>query len=535
MLRRLAPAAAILLLVVPPSSPAGTPAMVSATTFLVSGHGWGHGIGMAQWGAYGYAQHGWGYKKILAHYYRGTTIGQAPISTIRVLVAEKQKQVAIASAAPFKVRDALGTVHSVNALSVAVGPGLKVAVDGQAAPSLLPGPLTFLPGSSALSVGSRAYRGTVEVLVDGKGVDAVDHVGLDSYVRGVTASEMPHTWASEALKAQAVAARSYALAVRRTTGSFDVYGDTRSQVYLGIAGETPESDAAVAATARQVVLYKGKVATTYFFSSSGGETASIQDVWDSPPVPYLTAVPDPYDTLSPYHSWGPVVFTAAGVAKKLKAKGQILDLQTEVNGSQRVGSVSVVTPTGVAQTINGSDFRFDLGLRSSWFSIGALSLARPAPNVAYGSGVTLDGIARGVTATELESKVGAGAWTQVQAVSPGADGAFSVALQPGVTTFYRLTTGTTSGATLRVPVASVVTLSTDGASFTGAVSPALTGGFPVALQQLSGTTWTDVASGTAGADGSYSFPAPATPGEYRVRAVTGHGYVAGLSPTLTTG
>jgi SpoIID/LytB domain protein len=533
MLRRLAPVAAILSLVVSAPAPitAGTPATLSATTFLVSGHGWGHGIGLSQWGAYGYAQHGWGYKQIVLHYFHGTAIGTAPVTTLRVLVAEKQKSVAIASTMPFKVRDGVGATHAVNGLSASVGPGLKLAVDGQPFATALPGPLTFLPAGAPLAVNGRAYRGTVAVAVDGKRVDAIDKVGLEAYLRGVVASEMPHDWAPEALKAQAVVARSYALAVRHTGGSFDVYGDTRSQVYGGIAGETPESDAAIAATSRQIVTYKGKVATTYFFSTSGGRTASIQDVWDSPPVPYLVSEPDPYDTISPYHSWGPVTMTAAAVAKKLKVKGPVLDLQVAVNASQRAGQVSVLTPVGVAQTLAGSDLRFLLGLRSSWFSVGALSLVRPAAAVPYGSPVTLTGLARGVTAPALESKVGAGAWQQAQALTPGTDGALSLQLQPGVTTFYRIAAGTATGATLRVPVASVVTLAAGAAGLTGAVSPTLTGGFPVTLQQLSGTTWSDVASGTTAADGTFTFPTPG-PGSYRVRAVTGHGYVPGVSPQL---
>src|SRR5205085_12455832 len=122
MLRRFAPAAAILSFVVSSPAPvtAGTPATVSATTFLVSGHGWGHGIGMAQYGAYGYAQHGWGYKQIVAHYFQGTTLGVAAPTTLRVLVAEKQPSVTVASTVAFKLRDGVGALHTLSALSVAV-------------------------------------------------------------------------------------------------------------------------------------------------------------------------------------------------------------------------------------------------------------------------------------------------------------------------------------------------------------------------------------------------------------------------------
>ena len=99
-----------------------TPASAgAAATFTVRGAGFGHGVGMSQYGAYGYAQHGWGYKQILLHYFKGTTLGPAPVTTMRVLVAEKQKAVAIASSAPFKVRDGVGALHTLNALSISVG------------------------------------------------------------------------------------------------------------------------------------------------------------------------------------------------------------------------------------------------------------------------------------------------------------------------------------------------------------------------------------------------------------------------------
>src|ERR1051325_4867764 len=111
MLRRIVLAAAVLSLVVPASALADDLPSVSATTFVVSGHGWGHGIGMAQYGAYGYAQHGWGFRRIVAHYFPRTTLGTAPPTTLRVLLAERQKTVTIASAQPFKVRDGLAALH----------------------------------------------------------------------------------------------------------------------------------------------------------------------------------------------------------------------------------------------------------------------------------------------------------------------------------------------------------------------------------------------------------------------------------------
>src|SRR5207245_8668173 len=176
--------------------------------------------------------------------------------------------------------------------------------------------------------------------VTGGKLRAINVVGLEQYLYGVVPSEMPFTWLPEALKAQAVAARSYALATRRT-GAFGLYPATRSQVHLGIEHEKPSTNAAVDATAGQVVLYQGEVAKTFFFSTSGGRTASSEDVWGEP-VPYLVSVPDSYDSISPYHDWGPFAFTGSKLAKLLKIKGQqVDDLQPELNQSGRTKTLNV--------------------------------------------------------------------------------------------------------------------------------------------------------------------------------------------------
>ena len=137
---------------------------------------------------------------------------------------------------------------------------------------------------------------------------------------------MPKDWPLEALKAQAVAARSFAVSMRRQ--KLVLYADTRGQVYGGIDAETPESNAAVDATRGQVLLYDGKVATAFFFSSSGGRTAPVTDlIPGAKPVPYLVSVDDPYDAVSPFHDWGPIVIPGAMVSKLLGVRGAV-DLRT---------------------------------------------------------------------------------------------------------------------------------------------------------------------------------------------------------------
>src|SRR5471030_3268121 len=125
---------------------------------------------------------------------------------------------------------------------------------------------------------------------------------------------MPQAWPEAALEAQAIAARSYALANRHQGGAFDLYSDGRSQVYGGVAAKTPRTTAAVAATRGKVVLWHGQVANTLYSSTSGGRTASaLAELGQD--IPYLVSVADPYDTLSPYHDWGPVLVGGNSAAK----------------------------------------------------------------------------------------------------------------------------------------------------------------------------------------------------------------------------
>src|SRR5437764_4507081 len=449
-MRRTVAIVSIFLLGLGPAAPARTQKAATGTaTFVVTGHGWGHGGGMSQYGAYGYAQKGFGYAKIVLHYFPGTELGDAPVSKVRVLLTSGVATLPVGSAADFRVRDATGAVHDVTAGSYTLTPALKLKVDGEATARALPGPLLFQPGSSPLQL-KHLYRGSIQVdVVSGK-LRAINMVGLEQYLYGVVPSEMPFSWHPEALKAQAVVARSYALATRKS-GAFDLYPDTRSQVYLGLEHEKPSTNAAVDATAGKVVLYQGEVAKTFFFSTSGGRTASAEDVWGQA-VPYLVSVPDPYDSISPYHDWGPFAFTGSKLAKLLKIKGQqVVDLQPELNQSGRTKTLNVV---GTKRTIavDGGSLRRRLGLRSTWFSVGVLPLSAPRVPVAYGSRIRLNGIARGLGQAVLQQFQGS-AWAVVGTVKTGDAGALSFVVKPTVTTRYRLTSGKVVAASVRVPVA----------------------------------------------------------------------------------
>ncbi len=501
-------------------------------TFVVSGRGWGHGVGLAQWGAFGFAQQGANYDEILAHYYPGTTLGPAGVARVRVLMAQGKQRLTISSEAAFRVRDATGEVWQLAAGAQRFGPGLRMKPqNGQA--RQIPGPVVFLPGTSPLRLDGRPYRGQFQVSVANGALRAVNSVGLEGYLYGVVPSEMPHDWLPEALKAQAVAARSYALAVRKTGSWFDLYPDTRSQVYRGIAGEWPATTEAVEETAAQVVLYGGRVATTYFFSSSGGRTAAASEVWpSSPQIPYLVSVEDPYDTISPHHRWGPFAVGSKRLGRALGARGRLVDVRTTTGPSGRVRSVIVASSQGES-AMTGTDARRALGLRSTWFRIGVLSLAPPAAPVTFGARAALSGVARGLPSVTLEQREPGGAWRSGGPVTLGHDGAVSVSPKPRGPTEYRLASGLARSGVVRVAVAPRVRFYglRDATTLRGYARPLFPGAL-VAVQRREGGSWTTLVRTNIDANGDFEAHLSLMPGEYRARLAPGRGFVPGVSPTL---
>lgn len=369
MLRRilLLPVALVVLATAAGARVVADPGAPAAPTFSFTGRGWGHGVGLAQYGALGYARSGRRHVWILAHYYPGTRLGQAPVRRVRVLLAEGKARARVSSLSDFVVEDGAGARRRLVAGPYAVVPGpALVGVDG--IPVRMTGPLLFRPGAARLEFDGRAYRGALEVAQQGKRLRVVNGVGLDAYLYGVITSEMPSHWPAEALKAQAVAARSYALVSRRG-GDFDLYSDVRSQVYGGAAAETASARAAVDATAGEVLFHGRNVASTFFFASSGGRTADVTEIWPtSQPVPYLVPVDDPHDTLSPYHRWGPVEVDGAAIGKALKLGASVERLSVSRGPSGRVREVVLETATTV-HAVPGNVFRRALDLRSTWFRV----------------------------------------------------------------------------------------------------------------------------------------------------------------------
>ncbi len=429
-----------------PSSPRQQE-LVTSTTFVIRGHGYGHGVGMGQWGAYGMAKGGATYDKILAFYYPGTKLAQSTVKSVRVLLAETSGSVTITSTAPFTVKDASGAVQVASG-QLTIGPSLAVQLAPSTPAKALSGPVTIQPGKAPLSF-HKPYRGSIQLQVVGGRLQVVNVLSLDNYVRGVVTGEMPKDWPLAALETQAVATRSYAVA---TLGTGKVlYTDERSQVYGGIQGESAPGVQAVVKTKGQVLMYGSQVATTFFSSSSGGRTTAITDlVPGAKPVPYLIAQADPGDAASPWHNWGPVVFTGAQVSRAFGVVG-VTDM-TPVPATGHARQLTFTTATGARKSVSSANLRSSLGLRSTYISVGLLSLSRPNATASPGAAVTLTGKVRGVKGAVLEQSTGGNVWSAGPALAPAPDGTFTVSVTLQQTTQFRLSAPGVKGQPLSVPV-----------------------------------------------------------------------------------
>ncbi len=501
--------------------------------FVFSGRGWGHGVGMSQYGAFGQAKEGRTYDQILAYYYSGTQVGRAATKEVRVLLAEGRRAITVFSASPFRAVDAAGVVTKLPAGALVLTPELRLAQSAN--PST--GPVVIRAGKAPVALDGVSYRGRFEVTAQGGFLRVVNHVSLEDYIQGVVADEMPHSWPLEALKAQAVAARSYALKNVLKGKPYDLYADQRSQVYGGIASEQPASTAAVRATAGRVVTYGGQIASTYYFSTSGGKTASALDVFGFS-VPYLVSRPDPWDKASPYHRWGPVLVGARTVQAKLSAPSRVLDAASVSTPSGRLRSLTLRTLTG-STSVPSSLVRTALGLRSTWITIGVLRLDRPrgASAVEFGSTLQLVGVARNVVAPQLAASVAGATWAPVGALERGSDGAVSRSVQPTKMTRYRIegsgTPGQVVSQVLLVRVAPRVRLTrpAEPGVLTGTVRPRLPGAL-VRIERQRGSGWALVDEVIADRAGAFRAEIDLISGTYRARVAAAGGYVEGISPVL---
>ncbi|MDP9385478.1 MAG: SpoIID/LytB domain-containing protein [Actinomycetota bacterium] len=345
----------------------GTAASARAESRLtIRGAGFGHGVGMSQYGALGFAQKGTGYREILRHYYTGTAIGSAGTGrTVRVLIASPRS-------AAFSNATRAGN-RRVNPRATYFARARGAAVDLVSAKgrrlATVPAPLRVTSSGPVALRGKGSYRGALEIRPAGAGVNVINAVSLEHYVQGVVPVESPPSWPIEALKAQAVAARTYAITTSKGGAGFEQYADTRSQVYGGVGAEVASTNEAVRQTRGEVVTYEGRPVVTYFFSTSGGRTEDVENTsLGTRPLPWLKSVADPHDDVSPRHRWGPVRMSFKDAGRKLNGlvKGSLRGIDVISRGrSPRVVAADVVGSQGRVR-VTGAQLRARLGLFDTW-------------------------------------------------------------------------------------------------------------------------------------------------------------------------
>ncbi len=381
MTRYLRALAATLMLCCAAAAPA---AAKPKSTFTIRGAGFGHGVGMSQYGALGLAQHGWQAPAILAHYYTGTALGTTdPNRTVRVLLATGSRaRITGARQAGTRRLNPTSTYgvrrHGAGQVDLISATGRRLAT--------FTSPLQVAGAGGTVTLGGHGtYRGVLE-LSPGlfSGMTAVNAVALDDYLQGVVPAESPSNWPLEALKAQAIAARTYAITTSRGGGAFDQFADTRSQVYRGVTAETAPSNQAVADTRGQIVTYQGQPVVTYFFSTSGGRTEAVENTsLGTEPRPWLQSVEDPYDDVSPRHRWEPVTTSLARAGRRLRGlvKGSFRGIRVTRRGvSPRIVSAEVIGTRG-STPVDGDMLRARLNLYDTWayFTTITSAPATPAP------------------------------------------------------------------------------------------------------------------------------------------------------------
>jgi stage II sporulation protein D len=341
----------------------------AGVSWVVHGRGYGHGVGMSQWGAYGYALHGKSHRFILRHYYSGASLGKlnGP-SVVRVLVDIASGDLGFSGAT-----SACGVRLDRNRSYAAHRSFGAVRLRSSAGRTLAHcGTRLRAAGNGTIRIGGELFRGALEVVPtssDAGSLNAVNAVALDQYVKGVIPNESPPSWPMAALRAQAIAARSFALTGRVDGNGFDLYDDTRSQVYEGIASEAVRASRAADETKGEVVRYGGEVAQTFFSACSGGHTESVQNVFFGPPIPYLVGVRDPYDHYCPLHTWT-LRFSGAEISAKLGGylQGQLKRVVvTERGASPRIVWARLYGSGGITR-IRGDQLAAALGGYDRWLT-----------------------------------------------------------------------------------------------------------------------------------------------------------------------
>ena len=370
-----------------PAAAADSWTVPATAKVVVKGHGYGHGHGLSQYGAEGAARAGLTYAQIAEFYYPGTAWGEAG-GQVRVLItADSTDDVVVKARSGLRVTDvstgqrAMLPEDGATRWRLRAGTGTTTVVSYRTTKwrrwTVLAGDAEFYAGGDPVRLvlpggATKAYRGRLRSAAPTPGRPARDTVNvltLDNYLRGVVPLEMPALWSPQAVRAQSVAARTYAAFERGNprTSHYQICDTTSCQVYGGFDAEHPASNAAIDATAKRVLTdEKGAPAFTQFSSSSGGWTAAGS-------MPYLGAQADPYDGWAgnPVHDWT-VQLSDATLERKFPAIGNLKKItvtRRDGNGDWggRIVSLTLVGGKG-SRNLSGDEARSILGLRSTWFT-----------------------------------------------------------------------------------------------------------------------------------------------------------------------
>jgi stage II sporulation protein D len=288
---------------------------------------------------------------------------------LRVAIERGVNQVKVGSSTPAVVKDGSGkTLGQLPGMSAYIAQPIS---GGVALDRWQSGLFWIEPtGKGFVYIGDRWYRGRTLVIPTQKGLTAVNWVELDEYLYSVIGGEMDSRWPQEALKAQAIAARTYALYERekqRSNPIFDL-GDSpdKWQIYKGVSSESPSTYAAVDSTAGQVLTYKNNIILSVFHACSGGHTENVEDVWGNT-LPYLRAVQD-YDQNISECNWVRN-FSNAEISQRIPEIGNVKDMLPE--SLSPYGSVKVLRIVGDKgiKVLKGEDVRTALRLKSTRFRV----------------------------------------------------------------------------------------------------------------------------------------------------------------------
>ena len=227
-------------------------------------------------------------------------------------------------------------------------------------------PVKFFSENGLLKFNKHTYRGTFLIPHSAMLLNVLD---VESYLCGVLPAEVGATWDTEALRAQAIIARTYALhrSMSRAERGYDVVDTDADQVYSGAGVETAKSNNAVASTRNQIITYKNTIAFTPFHSDSGGHTANIADVWGQN-YPYLMGVPEAVEYKSPVSNWNVKIASSKiqSVVKKITGHdvGNIISVQvSEIDNGGRAVNLKVIGSRG-EEVIKAAQFRSSIGARN---------------------------------------------------------------------------------------------------------------------------------------------------------------------------